>query len=252
MSRYAVDYNTLSASYDARYDFGRLAGIQGALEDLIHRLGGASILEVGCGTGHWLKELEASERRIFGVDASTGMLAKAAPKAAQATLIAARANALPLHGSLFNLVYAVNAVHHFDDPRDFIEQAHDLLKPGGALSIIGIEPRSLGRYFYQYFDGTLERDFERFPSFGQMVDWMALAGFERMEYSVADRSAREFNGADVFNDPFLVKTSNSLLASLTDAEYEEGLKKMRRAVDDSNGAVRFRESLSFLMLTAFS
>ena len=245
-----VDYNSLAQTYDARYTFGTLPGIAAALERLAQRVNARDILEVGCGTGHWLRGLGASGRRVFGADASINMLAQARAKTT-APLAAARANHLPFNGPVFDLVFCVNAIHHFDDPRDFILRARALLKPGGALSITGIDPRARGRYFYHYFPGTYEFDLQRFPSFGSVLDWMVAAGLERMEYSVADVSTREFEGAAVLDDPFLAKNSNSLLAALSPAEYGAGLANMRDAIAASNGRLRFREHLSFAMLSAF-
>ena len=245
-----VDYNSLAPTYDARYAFGTLPGVAAALERVAQRVGARDVLEVGCGTGHWLRVLGAAGRRIFGADASTGMLSQARPKST-ALLAAARANHLPFDGPRFDLVFCVNAIHHFDDPRDFILRARELLKPGGALSITGIDPRARGRYFYDYFPGSYEFDLQRFPSFGAVLDWMAAAGLESVEYSVADVSAREFEGAAVLNDPFLAKNSNSLLAALSPAEYETGLANIRSAIAAYGGRARFREHLSFVTLTAF-
>ncbi len=61
----------------------------------------------------------------------------------------------PIPDASFHLVFCVNALHHFDQPRSFITEARRLLAPGGTLVIIGMDPHA-GRdewYVYQYFYG---------------------------------------------------------------------------------------------------
>jgi SAM-dependent methyltransferase len=247
MHRPRVDYDQLASAYDSRYDVGALAGIAKALAEVRSAVGARRVLEVGCGTGRWLGEVNAF---TCGVDASLGMLAQARAKLPHAPLAAAQANALPFRNSSFDLIFSVNAIHHFDDPAAFIRDAAGLLTASGALSIVGIDPRNPPRrYFYDYFEGTWERDLLRYPAIGDLVNWMLAAGFRRIEYRVADRDNRTFDGEAVFSDPFLRKTSNSMLALLTDAEYERGLRRIEAAVG-SGGAV-FRSQLEFPIVTGW-
>jgi SAM-dependent methyltransferase len=144
----------------------------------------------------------------------------------------------------------VHAIHHFDDPRAYIRDAADLLTPGGALATVGIDPRMMPRrYLYEYFEGTLDRDLLRYPAMGDLVNWMIAAGFTRIEYRIADSDDRTFLGETVFSDPFLTKDSNSLLALLTDAEYERGLRCIEAAA--ASGTAVFRSHLLFPILTGW-
>src|SRR5437660_25768 len=74
----------------------------------------------------------------------------------------------------FDLIFCVNAFHHFPQPRVFICEARRLLRPGGALAITGMDPHA-GRdrwYLYDYFVGTQDTDLRRFSSSGTILDWM--------------------------------------------------------------------------------
>ena len=145
----------------SRYDGpNKLDGIAQALRSFQ----GDTRLEVGCGTGRFLEVLRETRATVFGVDASTGMLSQAAARLGSSNLVAARANQLPFVAKLFDLICCLNAIHHFDDPRGFIVDAVELLKAGGSLAIIGMDPRTIRRrYYYDYFDGAFDLDMRRYP-----------------------------------------------------------------------------------------
>lgn len=244
MDRPRVNYNELAPTYHSRYDGpNKLDGIASALR----AFKACTILEVGCGTGRFVESLRETGAAVFGVDASTGMLSHGASRLGPERLAAARANQLPFGPGSFDLICCVNAIHHFDDPRAFILDAAHLLQPGGAIAIIGMDPRTISqRYYYEYFEGTLQLDMRRYPSFGQLVDWVAESRLERVELSIVEVASARFVGRDILSDPFLVKESNSLLALLSDEVYAEGLRRIEAAAD--TGA-EFYSELQFGMVT---
>jgi SAM-dependent methyltransferase len=248
MDRPHVDYDRLAAHYDARYLVDRLPGIGAALRELADRVRARRVLEVGCGTGRWLRELRAhGVPFVCGADASLGMLHRAEPP-----LAGARANSLPFRSGAFDLIFCVNALHHFDDPQAFLADAARLLSPGGWFCFIGIDPRQIRRwYLYEYFSSTRGTDLERYPSLGSLVDWMVTVGFEPIEYRVAERFRMSASGRDILQDAFLAKESNSMLALLSDAEYREGLAKIHAAVDRAEaegGSITFAAELDFALM----
>jgi SAM-dependent methyltransferase len=247
MDRPRVDYDQLAGAYDARYSVEPLSGITGALLDLMRRHGCARVLEVGCGTGHWLAELAPHAHLVCGVDPALGMLRQAARKFDALPLVAAPANALPFTAGSFDLIFSVNAVHHFADAAAFIADASRLLTSRGVLAIVGIDPRLIRhRYFYEYFEGTCEIDRRRYPAVGDVVNWMAAAGFERIDYRIVDRYERVFRGREVLADPFLRKDSNSLLALLSDNEYRQGIDRIDAAIAAAEGQGSEAEFLYYL------
>jgi SAM-dependent methyltransferase len=246
-----VDYNSIAASYDARYDVEPLQGIADALIEFIRRQKATAVLEVGCGTGRWLRDVQVHASLTVGADAAIEMLRN---RRSCVPVTAARANALPFRPAIFDLVYCVNALHHFDDRHRFVSQAAELLKPGGSLAFIGIDPRLIRtRYFYDYFASTLERDMRRYPSIGTMVDWMAAAGFTQIEYRIAQTWTSRFTGRSVLEDKLLRKESNSTLALLTDEEYQEGIRKLEASIaqaESERREITFETVMPFGMLTA--
>ena len=63
-----TDYDRIADRFDTRY---RFYGYDGVRETLLNFLGPqpSSVLEVGCGTGHWLVVARGSAK-AFGVDPS--------------------------------------------------------------------------------------------------------------------------------------------------------------------------------------
>jgi SAM-dependent methyltransferase len=182
--------------------------------------------------------LEWLTARTYGLDLSVGMLNKAQARNGAFRLIRGRASRLPFPERAFDLLFSVNALHHFDDPYRFVCEARRLLRPGGGLAVVGLDPHS-GRdrwYLYDYFPGTLEADLDRYPSGGTIVDWMMAAGFDRVERRMVARIDDTRVGRQALEGPFLEKLSTSQLALLTDEAYESGMARIRAAIERAAAA----------------
>jgi ubiquinone/menaquinone biosynthesis C-methylase UbiE len=250
MSERSVNYDQIAPTYNRRFAGQKERPIASALVDLIEESGAGQVLEVGCGTGRWLMDLLACQAIepgcLFGLDRSSGMLGQALDRRAGLQLVQGLAEMLPLPDNSFDLVYCVNALHHFNQPEQFIRQASRLLRPGGQLAVIGMDPRNfLARpdrpararwYVYEYFPGTLETDLDRFPSWGQVLDWMILAGFDFARLERVEQVLDSKTGSAVWSDPFLEKNSTSQLILLTDEAYQQGLERMKATLSKAVAA----------------
>lgn len=225
-----VDYDQIAPTYDSRYEKQRYSGIADELNAWIQP--GSSVLEVGCGTGHWLSLAAARGALPVGLDPSSEMLRKAVAKGHSA-VARATATHLPVTPDSFDLVMVINAAHHFESVPAFVEEAYRVLKPGGRLAVFGLDPRYAGtRWFiYDYFESTREVDQARYPSARFLRDTFTSAGFaevvSRVSCTIAHReSAREFlaRGADA-------KQATSQLILLGEAEYAAGIERIRVAME---------------------
>lgn len=227
-----VDYDKIAPTYDRRYADEGSRGTARALLSLTRELAAKRILEVGCGTGRWLADLSLVCDKACGLDYSDGMLRQALKRDEELWLVRGRAGRLAFPDASFDLVYCVNAIHHFDQQRAFVFEARRLLRPGGALAIIGFDPRQHRDkwYVFDYFESAYETDLARFPSWGTALDWMASAGFVQAEWRLAERIRDHKQGAAVLNDPFLAKNASSQLSLLNDDAYAAGMNKIRSAV----------------------
>ncbi len=259
MASGAIDYDKLAPTYDRRFDGKDAPGISQAILTICKEFIPKSVLEVGCGTGKWLSEIHLNQGEIgikphcYGLDLSAGMLARARCRNTKLLLTRGRAERLPFSPSNFDLVYCVNALHHFDQPRDFILEARRLLRSGGALAMIGMDPspERCQWYLYHYFKGLHESDLERYPPWEKVLDWMIATGFDQVEWQHVERYKHVFVGEAVFEDPFLKKASTSQLAMLSDEAYDQGLCSMIEAIeaaDQKGEMVKFQVDIPMDMV----
>jgi len=249
-----VDYDRMAAKYGERFVFRDLSAVGDAVVSLARDSGAEVVLEVGCGTGHWLAELQSAARQVVGLDLSSGMLGQARQQEVELPLTRGRASQLPFADVTFDLVLCVQSIHHFDHPHAFVGEARRVLKPGGVLAVIGMDPHSGGNrwYVWDYFEGTLETDLERFPAAATIIEWMDAVGFEGVEARDVERIAQTTVGRGVLEEPFLQKHAASQLALLTDDAYAAGLRRIELALDAAEAAgvsLLFPVDLTILMTT---
>src|SRR5713226_6720893 len=140
----AVNYDEVAPNYDHRWVLSEPRPTARALRRLAERVHAERILDIGCGTGQSLKgmvpeALPAAAR--YGLDLSFGMLHKARELDADYRLVQASAVALPFTRGSFDLVFTLNAFHHFPDKAAAVREARSLIRPGGAFAIITFDPR---------------------------------------------------------------------------------------------------------------
>lgn len=218
----AIDYEGVAASFNERYKIGayRPEGIASTLLNLIHKTGAEKVLEVGCGTGHWLSILE-DKAKVVGLDPSRNLLRKAVEQKGKFSLIQGDVSLLPFRSQSFDVVFCVNALHHFKHPLAFIAAAYKVLKENGVLAVIGMNPHPLqDRWFiYDYFPGTLEADLKRYPSPGAITDWMIAAGFGKIQWQVGEHILNDKRGDEVLS---LTQEFTSQLTLLSSEEFAKG------------------------------
>jgi ubiquinone/menaquinone biosynthesis C-methylase UbiE len=252
-----VNYDQLAPTYDHRFQDGNPDGTKAALLNLCAQIHPEKVLEIACGTGHWLEVIETAypQIQVIGLDRSSGMLMQGRQRKSDLKLIRGKAEAFPLPDRSLDLVFCVNAFHHFDDKQQCIREASRVLRQGGKLAVIGSNPRSPEErwYIYQYFPETYALDLKRFLPWDLIADWMEQAGFSspRLESTAVIR--RCMYGDQIWQDPFLSKHSCSQLALLSQEEYEAGLRRIRETLDGAGperDALLFRADIHMEMLSA--
>jgi SAM-dependent methyltransferase len=251
-----VDYDEIAPVYDERYRANLLERVSAALMALARDIGARRILEAGCGTGRWLADFQAAGFEACGLDISLRMLAQAHRRDARLPLVCGRASRLPFQEASFDLVCCVNALHHFDDKRGFIFEARRLLRPGGALATIGMNPHAEGQrerwFLYDTFPGTYESDLRRFVRPETVMAWMTEAGFARTAQQVAERIVDPKTGREVLADTFLQKHATSQLVLLSDDAYAAGLRRIEAAIARAESAgetIVFPTDIALVMVT---
>lgn len=226
-----VKYDEVSAIYDQRYRSGGPVGIANSLRELAYKIKARRVLEVGCGTGHWLTLMQSCEIRC-GLDYSAGMLDKARQRDGSLRLIRGTAIQLPFRKDVFDFVFCIHALHHFDDSLAFVYEAQRVLRTSGAFAIIGMDPQTEQDrwYLYDYFPGTYETDLARYPSGDMILHWMKEAGFVGCKRRIAACIEHDFIGREVLSDPVLQKNGTSQLSLLTEDAFVNGMARIREAL----------------------
>ncbi len=105
---------------------------------------GERILDVGCGTGIFTRDLLAAGSRVTGLELSFPMLARAGRKAAGASfhMVLGDMRRLPFPDSSFDKTVSVTAIEFLEDAREAVAEFFRVTRPGGVVFIASLNSRS--------------------------------------------------------------------------------------------------------------
>jgi ubiquinone/menaquinone biosynthesis C-methylase UbiE len=198
------------------------------LEASVRRFAHGVLVEVGCGTGHWLASVAGVVAGAIGIEPSSAMLAQARVTASRALLARARAEALPLRGRSADRLLCVNAIHHFADRARFAAEARRILRPGGAVMIVGLDPHADegAWWIYDVFPSARRLDRARYPAASEIRSLLEAAGFRDCATTVAQRIDETMSFDDAVATGHLDRRSTSQLMVIADAEWEAGVARL--------------------------
>ena len=226
----AVNYDLIAPAYDRRYANNRFDGVCATLRQFLGDARALDVLELGCGTGHWLQEIAGSVATIAGLDPSSEMLAVARAATNQALLIRGEAEHIPWRDRCVDRVFSINAMHHFHDKAAYACEVRRILRPGGAVMIAGLDPHSgLDQWWvYDYFPSALPADRSRYPSAAAIRGLLGANGFVEVATVVAQHipAAVPFQRAE--ETGIVDRRATSQLMVISDDEFEAGMDRMRR------------------------
>ncbi len=99
------------------------------------------VLEVGCGTGMILKEIDRVATRAVGIDSSPGMLEQA--RARGLDVVEGSATDLPFEDESFDAVYSFKVLAHVEEIETAMREVARVLRPGGRAALEFYNKRSL-------------------------------------------------------------------------------------------------------------
>ena len=224
-----MDYDHVASAYDRRYDLNAYDGVRDYLHRFIASSADVSVLEAGCGTGHWLAELGSHRvSLVAGVDVAAAMLIRARTAAPGALLLRATASRLPFADETFDRIFCVNALHHFPDRPAFFGEAYRVLRKRGSFLSIGLDPHagSDSWWIYDYFPAARRADEIRYRPTGELRASLAAAGFSRTQTDVAQQLSAEVPFAEARANGVLDRHSTSQLMVIADDEFATGIARI--------------------------
>jgi ubiquinone/menaquinone biosynthesis C-methylase UbiE len=224
-----VDYDVVAPAYDRRYSYRQYASTRELLRRFIGDDDAITALEVGCGTGHWLRELAMPTQTLIGIDLSWGMLRRARESLPSALLARADAVHLPVARASVDRILCVNVLHHIRDTLAFLRECRRALKAGGAFVTIGLDPHTgMDRWWvYDYFPAALAADGHRYLSTARIRELLERAGFSDAATEIAEHLTGAVPFADASARGSVDRRATSQLMVITDAEFDAGLARLR-------------------------
>jgi SAM-dependent methyltransferase/uncharacterized protein YbaR (Trm112 family) len=100
-------------------------------------LAGASVLEVGCGMGKYLKVVSDQARMVIGLDLSEALVRARRETRDRPNVHLVQGDILstPLRPGSLDFVYSVGVLHHTPDAHEAFRRSASLVKPGGRLAV---------------------------------------------------------------------------------------------------------------------
>lgn len=151
---------------------------------ILRRVPGGRLLDVGCGLGLFLETMRA-EFELYGVDLSEYAIGQAGRRLPGARLtVASLTDGLPFDET-FDVVTAINIYEHLEDPGAGLDAARSALRPGGLL--VAHLPTIGNRMQARLYAGSYAADPTHIyrPSGRQFSALAERHGFATVSYSFA-------------------------------------------------------------------
>jgi ubiquinone/menaquinone biosynthesis C-methylase UbiE len=132
-----TDIDTLIRVLDAAEATPGAARLRARSYELLRLVPGATVVDVGCGTGRAVAELAEHGAHAIGVDLDPAMLAAARDRFPDIDVRAADAADLPLGDGQVHGYRADKVYHVLPDPHAAVAEAGRVLAPGGRIVLLG-------------------------------------------------------------------------------------------------------------------
>lgn len=169
-------YDTIGRTYDTTRKAD--PGITRCLARLLNLRPGARYLDIGCGTGNYTVALQQLGARMFGVELTDTMLARARLKKADVRWIQGNAESIPLANQSVEGAIATVTIHHWPRLRPGFDEVFRVMKPGRFVLFTGDHAQINGYWLREYFPRGIEAANKQMPSAEYVADQLKLAGFD--------------------------------------------------------------------------
>lgn len=186
------------------------------------------ILDLGCGTGRFSEALATQfDAQVVGLDPSHKMLEQARNKKVDPRVHYqhGHAEAIPLADSSVDLVFMSMSFHHFKEPLLAARECRRVLREGSLAVLRGGSRDRISSYAcVDFFPASRPIMETSLPTVEFMRETFETAGFKTLDETlVTQEIAPDYQ---VYAEK-LSTGSDSILAQLSPAEFDAGIKAMR-------------------------
>ena len=251
MTRVDYDRRLYSAYRDGRAladDTGRLW-----MAAVGRHLGGARgsrvILDLGAGTGRFSTLLaDAFDARVVGVEPSQKMRDEAERGSTHPRVVYRDGSAasIPAAAGEFDFAFMSMVVHHVPDLAACARELYRVVKPDGLVFIRNTFSGRLDSVpLYWFFPSARAIDEARLPSAEQVQVAFEAHGFELVALEAIEQQIDPSLRAHCER---MERRALSTFELMTDAEFHEGLERMRQAVEGETAPAPVMERIDLLVL----
>jgi ubiquinone/menaquinone biosynthesis C-methylase UbiE len=148
-------YNATSESYDEQYAEEQMRKYQKALENV--NVTDKAVLDVGCGSGLFFKEIAAQTEIVVGVDVSHKLLLKAKKNAngfQNAFILQADADHLPFKNGFYDTVFAFTILQNLPKPSETLGELKRVANKDGRVVVTGLKKAFPLEKFMDVLEGS--------------------------------------------------------------------------------------------------
>ena len=133
-------------------------------------LPGARFLDLGCGTGRWVRRYTELGFSAVGVDATPGMLRIARSHRTRVPLVVGLAQSLPFSDSVFDCLSDITVIQHipYDLQSTALQEMVRVLRPGGQMILLELT-RGQGAHIFPRSPRDWIREVESHGT--ALIDW---------------------------------------------------------------------------------
>ena len=182
-----IDYDSIASEYSRHRQVH-----SGVVRDLLLTGGVGStarVLEVGCGTGHYIITLESLVGCLsWGIDLSGQMLLRAREQSERIRFTLGRADRLTFRQGSFDLVFSVDVIHHLSNQLEHFREVYRVLEAKGRVCTVTDSEWIIGHRqpLAVYFPETVQADLGRYPPLPSLRKGMEQAGFGEISQTMVE------------------------------------------------------------------
>jgi ubiquinone/menaquinone biosynthesis C-methylase UbiE len=148
-------YDVTAASYDEQYGEEQQRKYRKALENV--DVAGKSVLDVGCGSGLFFKEVALQADMVVGVDVSIKLLQEAKEQAnafQNVHILQADADHLPFKDGFFGALFAFTVLQNMPKPPQTLRELKRVAKKDDRIVVTGLKKAFPLEKFMDLIEGS--------------------------------------------------------------------------------------------------